>query len=118
MLSGGSYRRPRSYADQKGYNVEGTGEVDLGQLATKHLGIGVGSRSLEDLCATLLGQRLSKGNVHMSNWEQALSDDQVCEGCVGPSPCVSYLTQFFFLFVRVYGQRHKLALSVLTWIVP
>ena len=94
---------------RNGYNVEGTGEVDLGQLATKHLGIGVGSRSLEDLCATLLGQRLSKGNVRMSNWEQALSDDQVCKGCVGPSPCVSYLTQFYFLFVRAYGQRHKLA---------
>ena len=63
---------------RNGYNVEGTGKVDLGQLATKHLGVGVGSRSLEDLCATLLGQRLSKGNVRMSNWEQALSDDQVC----------------------------------------
>ena len=45
---------------------------------------------------TLLGQRLFKGNVRMSNREQALSDDQVCYGCVGPSPCVSYLTQFFF----------------------
>ena len=103
---------------RNGYNVEGTRKVDLGQLATKHLGIGVGSRSLEDLCAKLLGQRLSKGNVRMSNWEQALSDDQVCYGCVGPSPCVSCLPQGFCLFVRAYGQRHKLALSVLTWIVP
>ena len=63
---------------RNGYNVEGTGKVDLGQLATKHLGIGVGSRSSEDLWATLLGQRLSKDKVRMSNWEQALSDDQVC----------------------------------------
>ncbi|CAN0391158.1 unnamed protein product, partial [Hapterophycus canaliculatus] len=59
------------------YGVEGTRKMELGQLATKHVGIGVGSRSLEDLCASLLGQRLSKGDVRMSNWEEDLSNDQV-----------------------------------------
>lgn len=59
------------------YGVRGARKADLGQLATKHLGIGVGSRSLEDLCAEVLGQRLSKGSVRVSNWEQPLSEDQV-----------------------------------------
>ncbi|CAN0395992.1 unnamed protein product, partial [Ascophyllum nodosum] len=50
-----------------------TGEVDLGQLATKHLGIGVGSRSLEDLTrsATLQGQcsyeQLGAGSICRSS---------------------------------------------------
>lgn len=79
---------------RNGYDVEGTGKRDLGQLATKHLGVGVGSRSLEDLCAALLGQRISKGDVRMSNWEQTLSDDQVCKGC-GPMTCVSGFAPYF-----------------------
>ena len=59
------------------YEVMGARTADLGQLATKHLGIGVGSRSLADLCAGVLGQQLSKGSVRVSNWEQPLSEDQV-----------------------------------------
>lgn len=49
------------------YGVMGTSKVELGPLATRHLGIGVGSRSLEDLCEAVLGQQLSKGPVRTSN---------------------------------------------------
>ena len=92
--------------------MEGTAKVDLGQLATTHLGIGVGSHLLEDLCATLLGQLLSKGNVRMSK-EQVLSDDQACQGCDRPSPRVSCLRSFFLLFVRAYGQSTDMDGSVI-----
>eukprot|EP00903_Cladosiphon_okamuranus_P009546 g9090.t2 len=63
------------------YDVRGARKADLGQLATRHLGIGVGARSLEDLCAGVLGKRLSKGGVRMSNWEQPLSEEQVAPLC-------------------------------------
>ncbi|CAM9573809.1 unnamed protein product, partial [Laminaria digitata] len=61
------------------YDVEGAGMVDLGQLATKHLEIAVGSRSLGSLSTTLLCRRLSKANsVRMGDWEKELSREQMC----------------------------------------
>lgn len=67
------------------YDVEGAGMVDLGQLATRHLGIAVGSRSLDKLSATLLRRRLSKANsVRMDNWEKELSPEQVCTAANPP----------------------------------
>lgn len=92
------------------YDVEGTGAVDLRQLATKHMGIAVGSRSLEKLSATLLRRRLSKGSVRMSNWEQQLSDEQVRITTVPPQDTRHYFSfaadaSFFF---RLLHARHML----------
>ena len=92
------------------YDVEGTGAVDLRQLATKHMGIAVGSRSLEKLSATLLRRRLSKGSVRMSNWEQQLSDEQVRITTVPPQGTRHYFSfaadaPFFF---RLLHARHML----------
>lgn len=61
------------------YSVEGTAPADLGQLAGRHVGagVGVGLRSLEGLAATMLQRRLSKDGVRMSDWEGTLSSEQV-----------------------------------------
>lgn len=60
------------------YGVNGTGAVDIGVLAGKHLGVSVGERSLAALVASLLFRLLMKGSVRMSDWEQeALSLEQV-----------------------------------------
>lgn len=59
------------------YGVKGTGAVDVGQLAGRHLGVKVGARSLKALTATLLHRLLPKGGVRTSNWETVLTDEQV-----------------------------------------
>lgn len=62
--SGGSYGEPRPHTlINISYDVRGARKADLGQLATRHLGIGVGSRSLEDLCAGVLGHSDSRKAV-------------------------------------------------------
>lgn len=66
------------------YDVEGAGIVDLGQLATKHLGIAVGSRSLGGLSETLPSTTF-QGQQH-SDWELGEgSDARTGVYCGGPS---------------------------------
>lgn len=59
------------------YGVQGTKPVDVGQLAGVHLHVKIGARSLQALTAVLLHRRLAKGAVRTSNWETALTKDQV-----------------------------------------
>lgn len=59
------------------YGVRGTQEVNVAQLAGRHLDVMVGARSLQALTATLLRRQLPKGQVRTSNWETSLSEQQV-----------------------------------------
>ncbi|CAM9783090.1 unnamed protein product, partial [Laminaria digitata] len=60
------------------FGVNGTGAVDVGVLAGKHLGVAVGERSLAALVASLLSRLLFKGSVRTSDWEQeTLSPEQI-----------------------------------------
>lgn len=79
------------------YGVKGTGAVDVGQLAGRHLGIKVGARSLKALIATLLHRLLPKGGVRTSNWETVLTDEQVQHSF--PVTCVRSLWFLSFLFL-------------------
>lgn len=95
------------------YDVEGAGMVDLGQLATKHLGIAVGSRSLGSLSTTLLRRRLSKANsVRMDNWEKELTPEQVCTATVPPQGNSVYFS--FAAFWAVADRRYEVC-CVCTW---
>jgi ribonuclease D len=71
------------------YDVEGTGAMDVGVLAGKHLGVPVGERSLAGLVARLLRRHLPKDGVRTSDWEQCpLSDKQVT--CAGGRSCLKF----------------------------
>lgn len=60
------------------YGVEGTGAVDVGVLAGKHIGVASGNRSLAALVAHFLRRQLAKGSVRVGDWEKTpLSIEQV-----------------------------------------
>ncbi|CAN0564874.1 unnamed protein product, partial [Laminaria digitata] len=59
------------------YGVDGTGGVDVGVLAGKHVGVAAGNRSLAALAVHFLRRQLAKGSVRVGDWEKApLSDEQ------------------------------------------
>ena len=73
------------------YGVDGTGAVDVGVLAGKHLGVPMGERSLATLVACSLFRLLLKGSVRTGDWEQeVLSMEQVIACAVVTSVSFSF----------------------------